>query len=82
MSFVHQPEQLSGLKDRILARAFLLYRKDVGMTISAEIFVGIDVAKDKLDIAILGETKASQVTNDKEGIARRASRSTCCCTRR
>ena len=31
-------------------------------------FVGIDVAKDKLDIAVLGETKASQVSNDENGI--------------
>lgn len=61
--------QLSGLEDRILARAFLLYRKAVGMTISAGIFVGIDVAKEKLDRAVLGETQASQVGNDKKGIA-------------
>jgi len=32
-------------------------------------FVGIDVAKDKLEIAVLGETKASQVSNDENGIA-------------
>jgi len=32
-------------------------------------FVGIDVAKDKLDIAVLGEKKASQVGNDEKGIA-------------
>jgi transposase len=31
-------------------------------------FVGIDVAKDKLDIAVQGETKASQVANDEKGI--------------
>ena len=40
------------------------------MTISAGIFVGIDVAKEKLDIAVLGETQASQAGNDKKGIAR------------
>jgi transposase len=38
------------------------------MTTSSRKFVGIDVAKDKLDIAIMGETKASQVGNDEKGI--------------
>jgi len=33
-------------------------------------FVGIDVAKEKLDIAVLGEKEASLVTNDGKGIAR------------
>jgi transposase len=33
-------------------------------------FVGIDVAKEKLDIAVLGEKDASLVTNDGKGIAR------------
>ncbi len=69
MSFVHEPEQLGGLEDRILARAFILYRKDQGMTTSAGIYVGMDVAKDKLDMAVLGETRVSQVPNDREGIA-------------
>jgi len=32
-------------------------------------FVGIDVAKDKLDLAILGEVRASQINNDQAGIA-------------
>ena len=40
------------------------------MTTSSGKFVGIDVAKDKLDIAVLGEKKASQVTNDEAGIAK------------
>jgi transposase len=40
------------------------------MTTSSGKFVGIDVAKEKLDIAVLGETKASQVTNDEKGIAK------------
>ena len=39
------------------------------MTTSSGKFVGIDVAKDKLDIAVLGETQASQLANDKQGIA-------------
>jgi transposase len=38
------------------------------MTTRSGKFVGIDVAKDKLDIAVLGETKASQVSNDERGI--------------
>jgi transposase len=40
------------------------------MTTSSGKFVGIDVAKDKLDIAVLGEKKASQVGNDEIGIAK------------
>jgi transposase len=40
------------------------------MTTSSGKFVGIDVAKDKLDIAVLGETKASQEGNDEKGIAK------------
>jgi transposase len=38
------------------------------MTTSSGKFVGIDVAKDKLDIAVLGEKKASQTGNDEVGI--------------
>jgi len=40
------------------------------MTTSSGKFVGVDVAKEKLDIAVLGETQASQVTNEEKGIAR------------
>jgi transposase len=40
------------------------------MTTSSGKFVGIDVAKDKLDIGLLGEKKASQVTNNEKGIAK------------
>jgi transposase len=40
------------------------------MTTSRGKFVGIDVAKDKLDIAVLGETKASQAGNDEAGISK------------
>ena len=39
------------------------------MTTSTGKFVGIDVAKDKLDVGVLGEAKASQVSNDGKGIA-------------
>jgi transposase len=40
------------------------------MTTSSVKFVGIDVAKEKLDIAVLGEKKASQVGNDETGITK------------
>ena len=40
------------------------------MTTSSGKFVGIDVAKEKLDIAVLGETKESQIANDEKGIAK------------
>lgn len=39
------------------------------MATSSGKFVGIDVSKDRLDIAVLGETKASQTGNDEKGIA-------------
>ena len=38
------------------------------MTITAEAYVGIDVAKDKLDVAVLGEKATSEATNSKKGI--------------
>ena len=38
------------------------------MTIIAEIFVGIDVAKDSLDVAVLGQKHVEQVENSKKGI--------------
>lgn len=40
------------------------------MATSKRVYVGIDVAKEKLDIAVQGETKASQAKNDEEGIAK------------
>jgi len=39
------------------------------MTTSSGRYVGIDVAKDRLDVAVLGESQVSQVPNDNEGIA-------------
>ena len=38
------------------------------MTTSSGTFVGIDVAKEKLDIAVWGEKKESEVGNDEKGI--------------
>lgn len=40
------------------------------MTTSSGKFVGIDVAQEKLDIAVLGEKKAGQVGNDETGITK------------
>ena len=39
------------------------------MTISSEKYVGIDVSKDKLDVAIWGEKRMWDVANNKRGIA-------------
>ena len=39
------------------------------MTITLEKYVGIDVAKDKLDLAVLGEKTSSEATNTKKGIS-------------
>jgi len=33
-------------------------------------YVGIDVSKDRLDVAVLGEEQAKQFSNTKDGIAR------------
>ncbi|HNT37349.1 MAG TPA: transposase, partial [bacterium] len=38
------------------------------MTTSTENYVGIDVAKDKLDVAMLGQRATSEVSNTKKGI--------------
>jgi transposase len=38
------------------------------MTTSSEQYVGIDVAKDRLDVAVLGEDRLWQVANTQEGI--------------
>ena len=40
------------------------------MTISSEKYVGIDVSKDKLDVAVWGEKHGWEVANSKRGIAR------------
>jgi transposase len=39
------------------------------MTTSSETYIGIDVSKDRLDIAVLGEKQAWQVNNTPDGIA-------------
>jgi hypothetical protein len=47
----------------------LLYEAEAGISTRSGKFIGIDVAKDKLDVVVLRETKASQVGNDEAGIA-------------
>jgi len=39
------------------------------MATSSETYVGIDVAKERLDVAVLGERQGKQVSNTKDGIA-------------
>jgi transposase len=38
------------------------------MTITAEVYVGVDVAKEKLDVAVLGRKTTSEALNTKRGI--------------
>jgi transposase len=38
------------------------------MTTSTDVYVGIDVAKEKLDLAVLGEARVNQSSNDSAGI--------------
>lgn len=40
------------------------------MTITLEVYVGIDVSKDKLDVALWGEKKCLEVANSKKGIVK------------
>jgi transposase len=40
------------------------------MATSSETYVGIDVSKDRLDVAVLGEEREWQVENNQEGIAK------------
>ncbi|HJS18189.1 MAG TPA: hypothetical protein VJ785_05550 [Anaerolineales bacterium] len=39
------------------------------MTITLEDYIGIDVAKDRLDVAVLGEKTISEATNTQRGSA-------------
>jgi transposase len=48
---------------------FLLYGQESKMTTTSEKYVGIDVSKDKLDVAVLGEKATSAARNTKAGIA-------------
>jgi transposase len=74
MSSFHEPEQLVGLQDRTpqsgsSAGMILLYGQESPMTTSSEVYVGIDISKDRLDIAVLEEKNITQVANTKKGIA-------------
>jgi len=65
-----EPEQLKGReRPNTSVGSTPLYGLEKQMTTSTGKFVGIDVAKDKLDVVVLGEAKASQVSNDGKGIA-------------
>jgi transposase len=72
MSCVQQPEQLNGLEDRTpqsgsSAGILSLYGEEKRMATSS--YVGIDVSKDRLDVAVLGEREEKQVDNTSQGIA-------------
>src|SRR5512138_3191968 len=67
MSISHEPEQLNGRgRPHTSAGILSLYGEEERMATSS--YVGIDVSKDKLDVAVLGEKQAWQVENTKEGI--------------
>src|ERR1041384_3386364 len=73
MSVLQEPEQLSGLEDRTpqsgsSAGIFILYGQERLMTITSQIYVGIDVSKDRLDGAVLGKKQPWQVDNAPAGI--------------
>jgi transposase len=49
---------------------FLLYGQESQMTTITESYVGIDISKDKLDVAVVGNKEVVQVSNTKRGIAK------------
>ena len=67
MSITHEPEQLSGPKRPNTSAGILsLYGEEERMATSS--YVGIDVSKDRLDVAVLGEKQVWQVKNTSQGI--------------
>src|SRR5688572_25235486 len=67
MSCVQQPEQLSGLgRPDTSAGILSLYGEEEQMATSS--YAGIDVSKDRLDVAVLGKTQEKQVCNTQAGI--------------
>jgi transposase len=48
----------------------LLYGQEKEMTITLEAYVGIDVSKDKVDVAVCGEKSCLDFVNNKKGIAK------------
>ena len=64
-----EPEQLRGReRPNTSVGSTPLYGLETGMTTSTGKFAGIDVSKDKLDVAVLGEKQAWQVDNTEVGI--------------
>src|SRR5215216_5822946 len=69
MSISHEPEQLNDRQRSYTSPGTpLLYGEEEQMATSSH--VGIDVSKDRLDVAVLGERQETQVENSREGIAR------------
>ena len=65
-----EPEQLRGRwRPHTSVGSTPLYGLEEQMATSRGKFVGIDVSKDKLDVAVLGEEQTSEVGNTLEGIA-------------
>jgi hypothetical protein len=58
--------QLRGLQVRMLrvARAFSLYKEGSLMTTTTSVYVGVDVSKDILDVAVLGHVADHLERND------------------
>jgi len=52
------------------AGIFLLYGQERAMTITSQNYVGIDVSKDKLDVAVLDKKAIEQFANTQKGIAK------------
>src|SRR5512147_2360290 len=70
MSIFHEPEQLRGLeRPNTSAGPLSLYGEEAQMATSSETYVGIDVSKDRLDVAVLGEKQEKQVDNTSQNIA-------------
>jgi len=66
-----EPEQLRG-RERPHTSAGMtpLYGLEEQMATSSGVYVGIDVSKDKLDVAVLGKNQEYQVNNTEKGIAK------------
>lgn len=71
---VHSSGELEQLKGRQRPNTSVsstpLYGLEEQMATSSGKFVGIDVSKNRLDVAVMGEAQTSQVTNNEEGIAK------------
>ena len=67
MSITREPEQLSGRwRPNTSAGILSLYGEEEQMATSR--YVGIDVSKDRLDVAVLGEKQEKQICNTQAGI--------------